>query len=130
MQGAREYAEVFSSGQYGRLYIEVGSHARGSTFYIYVLPEGEDAFIYDEGYGRKMFNQNAVKVYGILGGQPGWTEYYGWLYPDGKWVDDFNTLYKQKLQEKQLRRIAEEKRKEELIAKQEAREAKLLADYK
>ena len=38
MQGAREYARMFSSGQRGRLYLVSGTHARGRTFHIWVLP--------------------------------------------------------------------------------------------
>lgn len=85
MQGAREYASLFKTGQYGRLWIESHSHARGKTFKIYVLPPDvvvERDFI---------FRTEKVEVYGITSGQPGWTETYGWLHK-GKWQEDFEKL--------------------------------------
>ena len=85
MEGAREYAELFGTCQIGRLYLKSGQHARGKTFHIYVLPEGESAFV--EG----KWNPKAVEVYGIVRGQPGWTESYGWLHK-GKWEEDFHAL--------------------------------------
>jgi uncharacterized protein CbrC (UPF0167 family) len=36
-------------------------------------------------------NKNAVEVYGVTSGNPGWTETYGWLHT-GKWVEDFERL--------------------------------------
>ena len=76
MRGAREYAELFNSGMYGNLRIQSGKHARGYEFHIFICtPKGE------------------VEVYGILGGQPGWTEYYGWKF-HGPWEDDFLQLVK------------------------------------
>jgi len=57
MQGAREYASLFETGQYGRLYIVSGEHARGKTFHIYVLPAGRTVMnIYMES--------DAIEVYG------------------------------------------------------------------
>lgn len=79
MKGAKEYAELFSSGQYGKLRIESGQHARGKTFHIYIGEPG-----------------NEVEVYGIKDGQPGWTEWYGWKY-SGRWQEDFeNEVVKRK----------------------------------
>ncbi len=89
MKGAREYAELFKSGQYGRLYIASGHHARGSTFHIQVLPEGEIAR--QNGYGNLCTNADAVEVYGVVSGNPGWTEEYGWLL-SGLWCPDFETM--------------------------------------
>ena len=71
MVGAHEYASMFPSGQYGKLRIYSGEHARGKYFHIYI--------------GEK---ENEVEVYGILGGHPGWTEWYGWLHT-GAWQADF-----------------------------------------
>ena len=87
MNGAREYAELFKSGQYGRFYIESGRHARGRYFHLWLLPS--DAPIDGGPRGRG----DTVEVYGITGGQPGWTETYGWLYR-GKWEQDFDELVK------------------------------------
>jgi hypothetical protein len=87
MKGAREYAALFPGNtQVGRLALISGSHARGSTFHIYVLPEGEA--MSDSGPGNPPRNKDAVEVYGIVGGQPGWTESYGWLHK-GPWQEDF-----------------------------------------
>lgn len=74
MRGAREYACLFDEGQYGKLRIQTGSHARGYYFHIFIGNRG-----------------NEVEVYGILGGQPGWTEWYGWKH-DGPWKQDFEKL--------------------------------------
>ena len=99
MNGAREYARLFSKKEkHGRLLIISGEHARGKYFHIYVMPEGETA----NHYGHTP--TESVEVYGILGGQPGWTEYYGWLH-SGPWQDDFA-----KLVEKRRSEIAERNR--------------------
>lgn len=89
MNGAREYSKLFKTGQYGRFYIVSGSHARGKTFHIYVLPEGETAI--SNGQHNGPLNKDAVEVYGITGGQPGWTEAYGW-FKEGLWIEEFNDL--------------------------------------
>jgi hypothetical protein len=73
MQGAREYANMFPSGQYGKLRIVSSEHARGKTFHIYI--------------GSK---DNEVEVFGIISGNPGWTESYGWKHK-GPWQADFET---------------------------------------
>jgi hypothetical protein len=82
MTGAREYAPLFRTGQYGRLFISSGRHARGYEFTVWVLPEGEDVPQGDYPSSK------AVEVYGVLGGQRGWTEWYGWI-KDGPWQADF-----------------------------------------
>ncbi len=89
MQGAKQYAGLFKTGQYGRLYITSGSHARGTTFRIQLLPEGEKAI--PNGSNNTCLNKDAVEVYGILGGNSGWTEYYGWIHK-GKWCEDFENM--------------------------------------
>jgi hypothetical protein len=89
MQGAREYASLFQTGQHGRLYLVSSSHARGKTFRIFVLPEGEEAK--PNGPHNAPLNRDAVEVFGIVGGQPGWTEIYGWLHA-GRWQEDFAAL--------------------------------------
>lgn len=91
MNGARKYASLFETGQYGKLYITSSEHARGKTFHIQVLPDGEKAD--PNGKSNLCTNENAVEVYGIIGGNPGWTEYYGWLHK-GKWQEDFAELVK------------------------------------
>ena len=89
MNGAREFASLFKTGQHGRLYLVSSSHARGKTFRIYDLPEGVGAK--PNGDMNAPLNADAVEVYGVIGGQPGWTESYGWLYK-GPWRDDFAKL--------------------------------------
>lgn len=89
MIGAREYAKLFKTGQYGKLYITSGSHARGNTFRISILPEGEKAI--SNGEGNNCLNNDAVEVYGVISGHPGWTESYGWIHK-GKWQEDFTRL--------------------------------------
>lgn len=91
MRGANEYASLFSTGFYGQLYIISGSHARGKTFHIYVVPKGTENFD----------SRLAVEVYGIISGQPGWTETYGWL-RKGKWVEDFEEMAKKRKLETQI----------------------------
>ena len=91
MQGAKEYAKLFGTGQHGRLYFLSGEHARGKTFHIYVLPTDDPVSVSIHRVN------NAVEVYGILGGQPGWTEYYGWLHK-GKWQQDFEGLVQARLE--------------------------------
>lgn len=107
MQGAREYAQLFATGQYGRLYITSGSHARGRTFRIQVLPEGEKAI--ENGENNTCLNADAVEVYGVTDGQRGWTESYGWIHR-GPWEDDFLAMVDQ--------------RKAEIRADDELREAR------
>lgn len=126
MQGAREFAKLFSTGQYERLYVVSGEHARGKTFHIYVLPEGVNAI--SNGRCNPCLNNDAVEVYGILGGQNGWTEYYGWLH-QGKWQQDFADLC-----DRQRQRIEKYKQEQEAIKAARAndeinRKAALLSTY-
>ena len=105
MKGAREYADLFDTKQYGKLYIVSSEHARGKTFCIYILPEGENAI--QNGPSNPPLNLDAVCVYGVIGGNPGWTETYGWLHK-GTWVGDFERL----VESKRMEREAEKKRDE------------------
>ena len=126
MNGAREYAQLFQTGQYGKLYIVSGQHPRGLTFHIQILPEGEMAI--PNGSNNLCLNEAAVEVYGIISGQPGWTEGYGWLYL-GKWVKDFKDLA-----DEAIRKRGENaaKNEEQLTQKADARKQRiqfLLDDY-
>jgi len=89
MQGAREFAKLFKTGQYGKLYIVSGNHARGRTFQIQILPKDEVAI--PNGENNLCLNKDAVEVYGVTGGNPGWSESYGWLHR-GPWEKDFKKL--------------------------------------
>ena len=126
MKGAREYASLFKTGQYGRLYITSGSHARGKTFRIQVLPKDVEAK--GNGENNNCTNKDAVEVYGVVGGNPGWTEVYGWLH-EGPWQDDFYALVEQRkaLVEQRNKQISEQRAQQEEAEKK--RKQELLADY-
>jgi len=127
MIGTERFCKVFKkSEQIGRLYVLPHYHARGNTFRIYVLPEGEKVI---ENCGiNPPLNNDAIEVYGVVGGNPGWTERYGWIH-DGKWKIDFFYIVEQR-EEKQNRlksnedRYLQDKEKEE-----SARVAALLYAY-
>lgn len=124
MKGAREYAQLFKIGQDGRFYIVSGTHARGLTFHLQILPEGEEAI--PNGPNNLCLNKDAVEVYGIIGGQPGWTESYGWLYR-GSWEEDFERMV---AEAKEERRIERENKIEEGIqkARKDQKRIRLLLD--
>ncbi|MFA5340278.1 MAG: hypothetical protein WC332_00735 [Clostridia bacterium] len=97
MVGAREYADLLGSGVFEKLSYESGIHARGKTFHIWILNS--------EG-------KRTVEVYGIIGGQPGWTESYGWLH-SGQWIDDFEKfVMSKKMERAEILRMAEAKSQE------------------
>lgn len=123
MKGAREYAALFATGQRGRLYLVSGHHARGATFQIYVLPSAEPI------QGMPWCCADAVEVYGITGGQPGWTETYGWLHL-GQWQIDFERLVIERRNELEAagRKMAEAMQRGIDVAHQ--RKMALLATYK
>ena len=126
MKGAREYSQLFKTGQYGRLYITSSSHARGNTFRIQVLPKGEEAL--PNGGNNVCLNKDAVEVYGIIGGNPGWTEFYGWKH-EGPWKSDFDAMVLQRKSEIETERnvqaISLAESEKELLN----REHELLASY-
>lgn len=122
MQGAREYATMFSSGQHGRLYLVRGEHARGKTFHIWVLPTAEPVA------GMPWSMKDAVEVYGITGGQPGWAETYGWLHR-GKWQQDFAALVATRRAEIAAGAARREQEKADAEAAERQRKASLLAAY-
>lgn len=116
MIGADEYCAVFKkTEQIGRLLILPGSHARGATFHIYVLPKD---FIFDSKKPHER-GRYSVEVYGVISGQPGWTEKYGWL-REGRWQDDFIECFRQRKSQieschaKKSIELGQKKREEEL----------------
>lgn len=124
MIGARKFAGLFKTGQHGRLYLVSSRHARGTTFRIYVLPAGVEAIPNSDV--NPPLNSDAVEVYGVVSGNPGWTETYGWLH-EGKWQADFAELVAQREAElaaaesttqdaESLRREREDKKRAELLA--------------
>ena len=122
MNGAREYATMFSTGQHGRLFLVCGEHARGKTFYIWVLPTDTAT----EGSPRSV--KDAVEVYGITGGHPGWTETYGWLHR-GKWEQDFAAMVKKRRAEIAAERNRREYNKATTAQAERQRKTSLLAKY-
>ena len=62
---------------YDNFIFVTSTHARGECFRIYLI---EDATLPDE-----VLKSKAFEVYGIISGQPGWTECYGWKHK-GSWV--------------------------------------------
>jgi len=126
MQGAREFARLFRTGQYGRLYLVSGEHARGRTFHIYVLPKDEE--VVRNGLNNPPLNSKSVEVYGIVSGQPGWTESYGWIH-HGQWKEDFAKLVKEASARQDAKELAEIADKIKFEEEKYRRELELLADY-
>lgn len=126
MNGARKFADMFQTGQIGRLYLVSGSHARGRTFHIYVLPEGVEPK--PNGSQNAPLNADAVEVYGIIGGQPGWTESYGWLYK-GQWQEDFAKLVIARRAELAAADEARAASQKKIDAEAESKRINLLAAY-
>jgi hypothetical protein len=126
MNGAKEYAKLFTTGQYGKLYITSSSHARGYTFRIQILPEGETAKT--NGSGNTCLNPDAIEVYGAVSGNLGWTETYGWIHK-GKWQEDFAELII--IQEKSIEERIEKERifLAKYIQKQKVKTKNLLDNY-
>lgn len=123
MKGAREYANMFKTGQHGRLYLVSSSHSIGYTFRIFVLPKGEDAI---PNGSNAPLNTGAVEVYGVV--NPGWDEVYGWIHA-GKWQDDFNSLVESKKQQLLDEKEASAQRKQQKKEEEKQRVASLLSDY-
>jgi hypothetical protein len=125
MHGASEYARLFKTGQHGRLYFVSGSHARGKTFQIFVLPAGEEA---KPNGNNPPLNELCVEVYGVLGGQVGWSENYGWLH-SGKWQEDFAAIVDARRVAIEEENQARELHWEEETKKKTVRKLELLASY-
>lgn len=114
MKGAAEYADALDRGEHrvGKLKIWFGSHARGKTLQIWVIGN----------------NGDEVMVYGVINGQPGWTEEYGWLHR-GPWEKDFHDFVSKQRAEKSAKNAAWEA--EQLAAKNRVSEKQrdILASY-
>lgn len=122
MKGADEYYKLFPEAvQKGRLYLLPSSHARGRTFRIYVLPAGEK--VVENGGINPPLNNDAVEVYGVIAGNPGWTEEYGWLH-NGKWKKDFQVMIDERKRElTELSELSKEK-----LEKQNQADSKRVSD--
>lgn len=121
MKGADEYYDLFDgkSQQIGRLFIQCSTHARGRCFHIFLLPEGVEA---------KGKYATGVEIYGITGGNPGWTETYGWLHT-GKWQDDFMTIVEKKREKKKAAGIRRKIKREAEESEEKKRTKSLLSTY-
>lgn len=123
MYGAIEYNGLFADCDVnGRLLICPGRHARGCTLHIWVMPEGGKP----NHCGHAP--ENSVEVYGVVGGNPGWTESYGWLHK-GPWQADFAKLVEER---KAIREKVKKIQAEESARKAEedsAKQKELLAKY-
>jgi hypothetical protein len=84
--GVSEYNLEGKKFWYGRgnaiirnnIIIVSGSHARGKTAHIFLVDN-------DDYIGTIINCPNKTEVYGVIGGQPGWDEVYGWIHL-GSWV--------------------------------------------
>jgi len=127
MKGADDYANVFNKPeQVGRLYLLPGNHARGKTFHIYLLPDDEAAVA--EYKQNPPTNGDRVEIFGITGGQRGWTETYGWLHT-GKWKEDFEAIYKARVAARDAFAAKRAERDKTTEVDEKARIQRLLADY-
>ena len=63
------------------------------------MPEGAE--LTKHGHTPK----GSVEVYGMTGGQRGWTETYGWLHK-GKWQDDFEAIVRERSAEVEKSNVA------------------------
>lgn len=118
MKGADKYCTLFKeTQQINRLYLVVAEHARGKTFHIFVLPKDEKAI--PNGSMNAPLNKDAVEVYGVVAGNPGWTESYGWLH-NGSWQDDFKNLVNKRIEvvieaNETVKDLAEKNKEQEAI---------------
>lgn len=91
MKGTEKYWDYVEAGLHGRLWISKGTHARGNTLRVFVVPDGATIGPNGPPSNAPICDPPAVEVFGILRGQPGWTEEYGWKHK-GPWVEDFEKL--------------------------------------
>lgn len=121
MKGAREYAPLFKTGRHGRLWIISGEHARGKTFHIYVLPRLNVS-------PESLRHTDGVEVYGVTGGNPGWTEHYGWLH-QGRWQNDFYALVEMRKVEMARQDAASKEDAEAKKNAKDVRQQEILSSY-
>ncbi len=127
MEGANEFCSVFKKAeQVGRLYLLPSHHARGETFRVYVLPEGVK--VRENGGTNPPLNKNAVEVYGVVSGNPGWDEKYGWLH-FGKWQEDFFKIAKERRADLEREKEKQDKYVKEKESKDKKRVNDLLGSY-
>jgi hypothetical protein len=127
MNGAREFCKLFHQAeQHERLYLLPHHHARGKTFRIFVLPAGEK--VIENGGFNPPLNHEAIEVYGIVGGNPGWTEYYGWIH-EGPWQGDFYMICDRRRKEIRLLEQQQDSYRKAKADEEKKRIADLLGSY-
>jgi len=114
MKGAREYRKYLKRGktEHESLIIEFGQHARGDTLHISIKT-----------------TEGILEVYGVVGGQPGWTESYGWLHK-GPWVGDFENYIESRRLEVEASELRNQAVSKEHAKARKESEARILAAYK
>ena len=86
------FEEIEHNQYYGNhIVFDFGEHARGKTLEIYLI-ENEN-----ELKAKGLYHTKRVEVYGMVCGQRGWTECYGWKI-QGKWVDFCNDILEKAVQ--------------------------------
>ena len=81
-------------------------HARGRTLDIYLV-EDEDA-LREKG----LLDCNKVKVYGMVSGQPGWTDKYGWII-EGNWCEYINGILNKSIELYNQNQLNDERKKQQ-----------------
>jgi hypothetical protein len=91
-----------------------------------VLPEGEKAK--PNGMSNTCLNSDAIEVYGVISGNLGWTEEYGWKH-EGKWQEDFEKLVRSKEMEIESKNRMNQATTEENAKAEKERVNNLLSEY-
>ena len=79
------FEKIGSAYYINHLLFKFGEHARGKTLEIYLIEDEEVLRILG------LYSTKKVEVYGMIDGQRGWSERYGWKLK-GKWVDFCNNI--------------------------------------
>jgi hypothetical protein len=70
--------------KYKNIVFILSTHARGKCFKIW---------IYENENIQDTLRDSHLEVYGVTGGNPGWTETYGWLH-EGSWIKYIDNYFK------------------------------------
>lgn len=81
-------------------------HARGRTLDIYLV---EDENVLRE---NGLFYCDSVKVYGMVSGQPGWTDKYGWII-EGNWCEYINGILEKSIELHNQNQLNDEREKQQ-----------------
>lgn len=91
--------------KYKNIVFRLSTHARGKCFNIWLF-KNEDI--------EDFYSDDHLEVYGIICGQPGWTEEYGWLVK-GSWIKYIKNYF-----EELRKQIAEKEYAYEIAATERA----------